>query len=181
VAGTIGLWGPASQASPGQGSWLISGNGCREKVVTTAGNAIPIPEGVSDEVAAGVPVTYGTALHGLKDRGQLRPGETVAVLGAAGGAGLAAVEIARLMVARVIAVASSSDKLAIAAPMARPTASTIRRGFEEPAEGTDRRKGHRHALRLRWRSLRRACAKSVAWEGRYLVVDCRRRDPALSA
>ena len=73
-----------------------------------------IPDGVSDEVAAAIPVTYGTALHGLKDRGRLQPGETVAVLGAAGGAGLAAVEIAKLMGARVIAVASSDDKLAVA-------------------------------------------------------------------
>ena len=93
---------------------FIGGNGCREKIVTKARNVVPIPDGVSDEVAAGIPVTYGTALHGLKDRGALQPGETVAVLGAAGGAGLAAVEIAKLMGARVIAVASSADKLAFA-------------------------------------------------------------------
>jgi NADPH2:quinone reductase len=92
----------------------IGGNGCREKVVTKAKNAVPIPDGVSDEVAAGIPITYGTALHGLKDRANLLAGETVAVLGAAGGAGLAAVEIAKLMGARVIAVASSGDKLAFA-------------------------------------------------------------------
>ncbi len=93
---------------------LIGGNGCREKIVTKASNAIAIPDGVSDEAASTLPVTYGTALHGLKDRGHLKPGETVAVLGAAGGAGLAAVEIAKLMGARVIAVASSEGKLALA-------------------------------------------------------------------
>ena len=93
---------------------FIGGNGCREKVVTKARNVVPIPDGVSDEVAAGIPITYGTALHGLKDRANLQPGETVAVLGAAGGAGLAAVEIAKLMGGRVIAVASSGDKLAFA-------------------------------------------------------------------
>jgi len=93
---------------------FIGGNGCREKVVTKAKNAVPIPDGVSDEIAAGIPITYGTALHGLKDRANLKPGETVAVLGAAGGAGVAAVEIAKLMRARVIAVASSGDKLAFA-------------------------------------------------------------------
>jgi NADPH2:quinone reductase len=92
----------------------IGGNGCREKVVTKAKNTVPIPDGVSDEVAAGITITYGTALHGLKDRAGLQAGETVAVLGAAGGAGLAAVEIAKLMGARVIAVASSGDKLAFA-------------------------------------------------------------------
>jgi NADPH:quinone reductase len=92
----------------------IGGNGCREKVVTKAKNVVPIPDGVSDEVAAGITITYGTATHGLKDRANLQPGETLAVLGAAGGAGLAAIEIGKLMGARVIAVASSGDKLAFA-------------------------------------------------------------------
>jgi len=92
----------------------VGGNGCREKVVTKAKSAVPIPDGVSDEVAAGITITYGTALHGLKDRAGLQAGETVAILGAAGGAGLAAVEIAKLMGAGVIAVASSGDKLAFA-------------------------------------------------------------------
>ena len=50
---------------------FIGGNGCREKVVTKARNVVPIPDGVSDDVAAGIPITYGTALHGLKDRGAL--------------------------------------------------------------------------------------------------------------
>ena len=88
---------------------FIGGNGCREKIITKAKNAIPIPHGVSDEIAAGIPITYGTALHAFKDRAKLQQGETVAVLGAAGGAGVAAIEVAKLMGARVIAVASSSD------------------------------------------------------------------------
>lgn len=88
--------------------------GAREKVVVAAQACVPIPAGVSDEVASGIAITYGTAIHGLRDRARLQPGETVAVLGASGGAGLAAVEIAKLMGARVIAVASSAEKLAIA-------------------------------------------------------------------
>ena len=87
--------------------------GAREKVAVAADALVAIPSSVSDEVAAGVSVTYGTAIHGLKDRARLKAGETVAVLGAAGGAGLAAVEIAKLMGARVIAVASSEEKLAV--------------------------------------------------------------------
>jgi NADPH:quinone reductase len=87
--------------------------GAREKVAVAADALVRIPGGVSDEIAAGVSVTYGTAIHGLKDRARLKPGETVAVLGAAGGAGLSAVEIAKLMGARVIAVASSEEKLAV--------------------------------------------------------------------
>ena len=116
VAGMIEAVGPgASDVAPGQRvAATIGGNGTKELVVTKARNAVPIPEGVSNEAAAGVPVTYGTALYGLKDRGHLKPGETIAVLGAAGGAGLAAVEIAKLIGGRVIAVASSSHKLALA-------------------------------------------------------------------
>ena len=116
IAGTIeGLGANVANFQLGQRVVAyIGGNGCREKAVTKAKNAVPIPEGVSDEVAAGITITYGTALHGLKDRADLKAGETVAVLGAAGGAGLAAIEIAKLMGARVIAVASSGDKLAFA-------------------------------------------------------------------
>jgi len=88
-------------------------NGCREKTLAQADAIVPVPHGVSDEVAAGVTITYGTAMHGLKDRGRIAPGETVAVLGASGGAGLAAVEIANALGARVIAVASSPEKLAV--------------------------------------------------------------------
>ncbi len=116
VAGTIQSIGPnAKNLELGQRVVaFIGGNGCREMVATEAGNAVPIPDGVSEAAAAGIPVTYGTALHGLKDRGRLMPGETIAVLGAAGGAGLAAVELAKVMGGRVIAVASSADKLALA-------------------------------------------------------------------
>lgn len=87
--------------------------GAREKIAVAAEKLVPIPQAVSDEIASGVAITYGTALHGLRDRALLQPGETVAVLGASGGAGLAAVEIAKLLGARVIAVASTPDKLAI--------------------------------------------------------------------
>ncbi len=116
IAGTVeGLGANVTDFKLGQRVVAyVGGNGCREKVVTKAKNAVPIPDGVSDEVAAGITITYGTALHGLKDRAGLKAGETVAILGAAGGAGLAAVEIAKLMGARVIAVASSGDKLAFA-------------------------------------------------------------------
>lgn len=85
--------------------------GARELVAADPARVVAIPDGVSDDVACGVSITYGTAIHGLKDRGRLAPGETVAVLGASGGAGLAAVEIAKLMGARVIAVGSSVAKL----------------------------------------------------------------------
>ena len=150
---------------------FIGGNGCREKVVTKARNAVPIPDGVSDEVAAGIPITYGTALHGLKDRGALQPGETVAVLGAAGGAGVAAIEIAKLMGGRVIAVASSADKLAFAREhgaeegvnyetedlKARLKQLTAPKGVDvlyDPVGG----------------AYAEPSLRAMAWEGRYLVL-----------
>jgi NADPH2:quinone reductase len=115
VAGVVESLGPGVEGFAVGDRVLacVGYGGAREKVAVAADALVPIPGGVSDEIAAGVGVTYGTAIHGLKDRAQLKPGETVAVLGAAGGAGLAAVEIAKLMGARVIAVASSEEKLAV--------------------------------------------------------------------
>ncbi len=85
-----------------------------QRLVCKASQLVPVPGGVPDEQAAGLMVTYGTALHGLQDRAQMQAGETLAVLGASGGAGLAAVEIGVLLGAHVIACASSADKVALA-------------------------------------------------------------------
>jgi NADPH2:quinone reductase len=150
---------------------FIGGNGCREKVVTKARNAVLIPDGVSDETAAGIPITYGTALHAFKDRALLKPGETVAVLGAAGGAGLAAIEVAKLMGARVIALASSGDKLAFAREhgadeginyetedlKSRLKALTMPKGVDVVFDPV----GGRFA---------EPTLRAMAWEGRYLVL-----------
>lgn len=115
IAGVVETVGPGVEGlkAGDRVAAYVGWGGARGKVVVPAVSAIPIPAGVTDEAAAGVSVTYGTAIHGLKDRGMLVPGETVAVLGASGGAGLAAVEIAKLMGATVIAAASSDDKLAV--------------------------------------------------------------------
>ncbi|HVE89795.1 MAG TPA: NADPH:quinone oxidoreductase family protein [Burkholderiaceae bacterium] len=85
-----------------------------EYVCAPAALAVAIPDGVSDEVAAAFTVTYATSHHALFDRGQLKSGETLLVLGAGGGVGLAAVELGKVAGARVIAAASSADKLAAA-------------------------------------------------------------------
>lgn len=86
--------------------------GAREKVVVAADALVPMPAGLDFVRAATLSVTYGTAIHGLADRGRVQPGDTVAVLGASGGAGQAAVEIAKVLGARVIACAAGADKLA---------------------------------------------------------------------
>ena len=116
LAGVVEAAGPGVEGPrPGTRVMAMTGyGGARELIAVPASAVIPLPDGVSDEVAACLTVTYGTALHGLVDRGRLQAGETVVVTGAAGGAGLAAVEIAKLMDARVIAVASSAEKLAVA-------------------------------------------------------------------
>ena len=89
----------------------VGHGGAREEMVVAARRLSIIPSSLSDESAAGLSITYGTTLHALKDRANVRKGETLAVLGAAGGVGQAAVEIGKLMGARVIACASSDDKL----------------------------------------------------------------------
>ena len=86
----------------------------RERIGVAAQRLFKLPDNVTFEKAAGLNVTYGTALHALKDRARLKAGESLAVLGAAGGTGLAAIEIGKLMGARVIACASSHDKIAFA-------------------------------------------------------------------
>ncbi|TLP46966.1 NADPH:quinone oxidoreductase family protein [Cohaesibacter sp. CAU 1516] len=89
----------------------IRWGGAREYVVVNAEEAILMPEAMEFEQSAGLMITYGTTIYALKSRAKLQPGETLAVLGAAGGVGLAAVEIGKLMGARVIACASSDEKL----------------------------------------------------------------------
>src|SRR2546430_2519543 len=84
-----------------------------EEVKTEAARLLPIPEGMDFKSAAAFVLTYGTSDHALRDRGALKSGETLLVLGAAGGVGLAAIEIGKALGARVIACASSDEKLAV--------------------------------------------------------------------
>jgi NADPH2:quinone reductase len=84
-----------------------------EEVKVEAARLVPIPEGMDFESAAAFLLTYGTSDHALRDRGALKSGETLLVLGAAGGVGLAAIEIGKAIGAQVIACASSADKLAV--------------------------------------------------------------------
>lgn len=86
-------------------------NGAREKVAAPAGATLKIPDSLDYDRAAGLIVIYATALHALQDRADPKPGETLVVLGAAGGTGLAAIEIGKLLGLRVVACASSDEKL----------------------------------------------------------------------
>jgi NADPH2:quinone reductase len=81
--------------------------------VVDAARTLPLPEGIGFDVGAAFALTYGTALHALRDVAHLQPNETLAVLGAAGGTGIAAIECGKALGARVLACASSAEKLAL--------------------------------------------------------------------
>lgn len=93
---------------------LRFGGGYAEEIALNADAVVPIPDAMDFVTAAAFPVAYGTAHFALTHRGQLRPGETLLVLGAAGGVGLSAVEIGKQLGARIIAAAGGLDKLAVA-------------------------------------------------------------------
>lgn len=173
VAGVIESVGAGvTELRPGQRVAAYLGwGGARERVAVAADRCIVVPDGVSDEVAAGVSVTYGTAIHGLKDRARVRPGETVAVLGASGGAGLAAVEIAHLMGARVIAAASSPDKLEIARQhgadvLVDYSAGDLKSALREVTGGN----GVDVVYDCVGGEYSEPAVRAMAWQGRFLVV-----------
>ncbi len=116
AAGVISAVGEkVSHLKVGDRVMALTGWGsCAEQVAVPAYNILPMPEAMDFSTAAAFSMTYGTAMHALKQRGTLQAGETVLVLGASGGVGLAAIEIAKAMGARVIAAASSAEKLEVA-------------------------------------------------------------------
>ncbi len=100
---------------PGQRVMGLTGYGAfAEEILAPESNLIPVPDAMDDHTAAAFSMVYGTSYHALKQRANIQPGETLLVLGASGGVGLAAVELGKAMGATVIAAASSADKLAVA-------------------------------------------------------------------
>ena len=129
------------------------------------------PDGVSDEQAACITITYGTSYHALKDRAALREGETCAVLGASGGVGQAAVELAKIMGARVIACASSDEKLAFARECGAETGIDYSRADLKDAlkKATDG-KGVDVIYDPVGGDYAEAAFRAIAWGGRFLVI-----------
>jgi NADPH2:quinone reductase len=98
---------------PGDPLMAMTAFGCfAEEIAVKEAECIPMPKGLDFKQAAGFTLTYGTSFHALKDRAQLKANEALLVLGAAGGVGSAAIELGKLMGARVIACASTNEKLA---------------------------------------------------------------------
>ncbi|MDT4800111.1 Quinone oxidoreductase 1 [compost metagenome] len=116
AAGVVAAVGEkVSHLKPGDRVMALTGWGSfAEQVAVPSYNVMPIPKGIDFNSAAAFGMTYGTSMHALKQRANLQPGETLLVLGASGGVGLAAVEIGKAMGARVIAAASSAEKLEVA-------------------------------------------------------------------
>jgi NADPH2:quinone reductase len=143
----------------------------RERLAVAADKLVKVPAGLDFDRAAGLSVTYGTSYYALKNRAGLKRGESLAVLGASGGVGLAAVELGALLGARVIACASSDDKLAFA--RAHGADEGVNYTREDLRDGL-KRLGGEHGIDVVYDpvggSLAEPALRSLAWEGRYLVV-----------
>jgi NADPH:quinone reductase len=115
VAGLVKEVGEGvTHVKPGDSVISFTGSGgFAEEVLVDAARVIPMPKDMDFVIASAFVMTYGTSLHALRDRAKLQPGESLVVLGASGGVGLAAVELGKLMGANVIAAASTADKLSL--------------------------------------------------------------------
>jgi NADPH:quinone reductase len=158
---------------------MIGHGGLAEKVVVSAAMAVPLPEGRSFEEGSALILTYATTIHALLDRGKLQAGETLLVLGAAGGVGLAAVELGKAFGARVVAAVSSEEKAAAAraagadatliygrAPFDKDQAKALANQFKE-AVGPD---GAQLIYDPVGGDYAEPALRAIGWEGRYLVI-----------
>jgi len=149
----------------------VGSGAARGMIAVDAARLVKIPDGLDFDRAAGVCVTYGTTLHALKDRADIQPGETLAVLGASGGVGIAAVELGKIMGARVIACASSDDKLAFAREHGAD--ETINYATDDLKEALRRVTGGKGVDVIYdpvGGPYAEPALRSIAWKGRFLVV-----------
>ena len=153
--------------------------GMADKLVLEADRCIPFPDAMPFDVASALILTYGTTIHALKDRAKLQSGETLLVLGAAGGVGLSAVELGKAMGARVIAAVSSEEKLAFARQHgadegvvypAGPFDKAGARALSDLFKGVVGEKGADVIYDPVGGDYTEAALRSIAWEGRFLVV-----------
>jgi len=157
---------------PGQNVACLSGTGgFGTHTVAQAALCMPLPPGFALEDAAAFIMTYATSHHALIDRGQLQPGETVLVLGAAGGVGTAAIQIAKARGARVIAAASSDDKCALCQALgADATINYTRENLRDAIKAATAGKGPDVVYDPVGGDFAEPALRSIAWRGRYLVV-----------
>lgn len=173
VAGKILAMGDQVQGfQVGQAVLALCGwGGFAEKVAVDADRVFPLPLGLSAEVAATTLYTYGTSFHGLKDRANLQAGETLLVLGAAGGVGLAAVELGKLMGAKVIAAASSEEKLVLCREKgADMTINYEKEDLKTRIKDLTEGKGVDVVYDPVGGKFTESSLRGMAWKGRYLIV-----------
>lgn len=142
-----------------------------EEVVVPEQNLLPVPDGMSDEKAAAFTMVYGTSYYALKQRGNLQPGETLLVLGASGGVGLATVELGKAMGAKVIAAASSAEKLAIAKEAG---ADELINYTEEPLKDAVKKLTHSKGVDVIYDPVggdfTEQALRAMGWNGRHLII-----------
>ncbi|MFM5918570.1 MAG: NADPH:quinone oxidoreductase family protein [Novosphingobium sp.] len=158
---------------------MMGNGGLAEEVLAPADKLFPLPDGVSFETGASLLMTYGTNMHGLLDRGHLKAGDTLLVLGAAGGVGLAAVELGKAYRAKVVAAVSSEEKAAVArehgadetviypvAPLDKDQSKALAEAFKA-ACGPE---GANVVYDIVGGDYSEPAVRSIAWEGRFCVV-----------
>ncbi|HVL75774.1 MAG TPA: NADPH:quinone oxidoreductase family protein [Noviherbaspirillum sp.] len=150
---------------------FVSQGAFAQQIAVPAAAAMPMPPGLDFDTAAAVTLTYGTSHHAVVDRAQLKAGETMLVLGAAGGVGLAAIEIGKALGARVIAAASSDDKLAVCREHGADltinySTTDLREAIKAATDG----KGPNVIYDPVGGEYTEPAFRSIAWRGRYLVI-----------
>lgn len=150
---------------------LVPIGGYAEEVVAHSKQVFPLPPGMDYRVGSSFMMAYGTSYHALKQRANIQPGETLVVLGASGGVGLAAVELAKIMGARVIACASTDEKLALckkygADEAINYTHENLKNRIKELTDG----KGADVVYDAVGGPNAEAALRALGWKGRYLVV-----------
>ncbi len=173
AAGVISAVGEkVSQFKVGDRVMALTGWGSfAEQVAVPAYNVLPMPAGMDFTTAAAFSMTYGTSMHALKQRGSLQAGETLLVLGASGGVGLAAVEIGKAMGATVIAAASSAEKLAVAkAAGADHLINYSEQSLKDELKTLTKGQGVDVIYDPVGGPLFEEAFRSIAWNGRMLVI-----------
>ena len=173
VAGVVKTIGDGvTNVKPGDRVIAFTGHGgFAEQVLADAAGVIPMPEGMDFETASGFVLTYATSYHALVDRAQVQPGETVLVLGAAGGVGLTAVEIATRLGAKVIAAASSKEKLDTCRDAgAQETIDYSSEDLRTRIKELTQDKGVDVVYDPVGGDFAEPALRSMAWKGRYLVI-----------
>jgi NADPH:quinone reductase-like Zn-dependent oxidoreductase len=163
--------------SPGDRLIAATGfGGLVEKIAIPASRAIPLPADRSFEEGSALLLTYATAIHALVDRGRLQAGQTLLVLGAAGGVGIAAVEIGKALGARVVAAVSSGEKAKAAldagadATIIYPAGELDPKALSQSFKDGVGPEGAHVILDPVGGAYSEAALRSIAWEGRFLVV-----------